>query len=202
MPALLIYSPQFKNDSGKVVRFCLEISAANKFGYYKPYPYFASHLSIKPISRLTSDFKESTSNELLARSRRVVIFADTTELQPVKFSKKYYGSLAEKSRKGMHCDHLSYWKSAWGSRFILNEPYWIDEDYVVKLEAQGLAVIELPVNFSPYCGSWNDLAGTQPWTRSFLICNSFDKDELEAINCELKTQISMAWNSTEGISHE
>lgn len=206
MPILSIYSPQFKNDSGKVVRFCLEISAVNRFCYYKPYPYFASHLSIKPISRLMVDFKESTANELLTRSRRVLIFADTTELKPVNFSKKYFGSLADRTRKGMHCDHLSYWKSAWGTSFILNEPYRVDADYATKLKAHGLAVIELPTAISPYCGKWNPAPGAKPWSRSFLICDLHDLEELETLlnqctDVSMELELIPAWNSLEGITH-
>lgn len=201
MNNLVIYATPYINQAGKVVQPRLRILAYNKFTYYKPYHYFASNISNKQIVKLAREFSESTNNELLARARRVIFFADTSKLQPVKYSQKSFLSLVERARKGMRCDHLSYWESKWGVSFILNEPYVVEDNYKEELAKQGLAVIELPIDVSPYCGSWNDTAGTKPGTRSFLICDSLDTQELEAIVNVLVSKRTVPWNSLRGISN-
>lgn len=201
MPNLVIYAPQFKAQSGTILQPCLKICADNRFSYYKPYTYFASHLSTKRPSRMWPGFNEASCNEQLARTRRVIGFADTSGLQPVRFSKKHFKDLLDRTHKGMRCDHVTFWKSFWGTSFILNEPYRVNTDYINRLNAQGLVVIEIPVNISPYCGSWNVAAGSLPWSRSFLICDASDEQELLEIQRTLSAQISVAWNSLQGISH-
>jgi hypothetical protein len=213
---LSIYSKPYINSNGKKIFPCLKVGAANRFKYYTPYPYFASHISNKPIKRVENDFRESTANELLARARRVITFSDESELEPVKYSRKHFGKLADRVHAAGSCDHLSYWRSFWNTKFILNEPYYIDPDYIMKLRAQGLVAIELPVDISPYCGCWDPNLGAKPWTRSFLICDLGDLDELKSlfaqycehiqissIDEELIEHIELipAWNSLEGINH-
>ena len=86
----------------------------------------------------------------------------------------------------------------------------------MKLRAQGLVAIALPVDISPYCRCGDPNLGAKPWTRSFLICDLGDLDELKSLfaqSCE-HIQISSideeliehielipAWNSLEGINH-
>ena len=215
MPNLTIYAPQYLNQYGKSIQAQLKINAANSFKYYSLYPYFASHLSNKPISRLQRDFKESTVNELLARARRVILFTDTSELKPMKFTKKYFGEIAARVHKAGDCDHLSYWMSYWNTRFVLNEPYRLHSDYMLKLAAQGLVAIELPTDISPYCGRWNPTLGATPWTGSFLICDAGDLGELESLFKDISEGIQSvtageisgevdlipAWNSLKGLHH-
>lgn len=212
---LTIYTPPYRTTDGKVKHACLTIQAERDFGYYKPYPYLSSRLSEKKQLRL-SDFRESTCNELLARARRAITFTDESELQPVKYSRKHFGTLADRVHAAGSCDHLSYWKSDWDTKFILNEPYRVDPNYMMKLGAQGLVAIELPVDISPYCGRWDPKPGVKPWTRSFLICDAADVDELESLFAQYYERIQIssmdeelieiielipAWNSLEGINH-
>jgi hypothetical protein len=201
MNNLVIYAPPYINQAGKVVKPRLSVVAENKFTYYKPYHYFASNLSTKQDLRLGRELSESTNNELLARARRVIFFADNSNLKPFKISPKSFSGLLDKARKGMRCDHISCWKSGWGTSFILNEPYVFDEDYTEQLDRLGLAVIELPIDVSPYCGSWNGVLGSKPGTRSFLICDARHSQELEAIVDVLISKRTVPWNSLRGISN-
>ena len=211
---LTIYTPPYKNQSGKVMQALLRIHAENDFGYYKAYPYFSPRLSERKQLRL-SDLQVDTCNELLARARRTITFSDVTKLRPVKFSKKHFGTLADRVHAAGSCDHLSYWESDWNTKFVLNEPYRVDPSYMNKLEAQGLVAIELPVDISPYCGRWDPNLGARPWTRSFLICDADDLDELESLFAQYYERIQISfdgwpdenivlipvWNSLGGINH-
>ena len=201
MNNLVIYAQPFKDESGKVIQLRLKVCADNRFSYYKPYTFFASHLSIECKSRFWPGFNQSTCNEHLARARRVIAFADMSKLQPVRFTRKHFGDLLDKAHKGMRCDHVTCWKSYWGTRFILNEPYNINANFVSSLAGQGLIAIELPIDFSPYCGVWNEQPATKPWTRSFLICDSIDKNELLAISEVLASGTNIDWNSLKGIGN-
>jgi hypothetical protein len=101
----------------------------------------------------------------------------------------------------MSVDHPTCWVSSSGAHFILNEPYVYEQDYIKRLEANGLIGILLPVNISPYCGAWNSRQGAMPLTRSFLICDMSNMSELLAINSALSKINPPAWNNVKGISH-
>jgi hypothetical protein len=207
MFSLTIYSKPYTGLNGKTTYPFLKVSAANNYNYYTPYPYFASHISNKPIYSVDNNFKESTVNEHLTRARRVILFSDITELKPSKYTKKYFKSIADRAHKAGGCDHLSFWLSYWNTKFLLNEPYDVHPDYMMKLAAQDLVAIELHNGISPYCGRWDPTPGAKPWTRSFLICDVHDLDELEALFKELsdasmKLELIPAWNSLEGITHD
>jgi hypothetical protein len=185
----------------EVVITYLSTHANNFFAYYKYYQYFATYLSTKRESRIRLDFRKETCDELLARARRVILFTDKSKLQPVKHTKFCFGDLANRARKGMYCDHMSFWKSSRGTPFILNEPYVVDVDYEVTLAAVGLVAIELPVNLSPYCGQWDPKPNALPGTRSFLICDGNNSDELRDIDRRLELETLLNWNSLKGINH-
>ena len=205
MPNLVIYAPRYKNQAGKVMQAFLKINAANNLKYYRSYRYFSLLLGEKKNKNI-SDLRDQTCNELLTRARRLITFTDTSELKPTKYSKKYFGNIADRVHKAGSCDHLSFWLSYWNTKFVLNEPYDVHPEYMMKLAAQGLVAIELPNGLSPYCGGWNPTHGAKPWTRSFLICDVNDLDELEMVIRELtdasmKVELIPAWNSLEGITH-
>jgi len=215
MPNLIIYAPLYKDQSGEIKQAYLRINAANCLGYYIHYPYLSAELSLKKQAGLT-EFSERTCNELLARARRVINFSDESKLRPVKYCKKKFGSLASRVYSAGSCDHISYWESYWGTKFVLNEPYRVNPNYIMKLEALGLVASELSLNISPYCGRWDPNPGAKPWIRSFLICDANDINELEGLfgqyykhiqissmDDELIETIELipAWNNLEGIKH-
>jgi hypothetical protein len=215
MPNLVIFSPRFIDNNGNVVKPRLTLWADNCFNYYKAYPYFAANLSNKKTPQF-GIFKESTCEELLARSRRVILFSDISRLQPKKYSVRKFGDLAERVYKAGSCDHVSFWVSFWGTKFALNEPYHTDPAYFMRLGAEGLVAIELPLDISPYSGGgWSTKAGEKPWTKSYLICDVNDLHELEGLLGNYFERIEVcfeghsaeeidlvpAWNSLEGITH-
>jgi len=203
---LTIFSKPYINANGKTISTSVKVTAANSFKYYTPYPYLASHISDKPITKVDPNFKQSTVNEILTRARRVILFTDTSELRPIKYTNKTFGSIADRVHKAGDCDHLSYWVSYLNTKFILNEPYKVHPDYIKKLADQGLVAKELPTGISPYCGRWDQTIGAKPWTRCFLICDALALQELEAllkkcIDASMELELIPAWNSLEGVIH-
>jgi hypothetical protein len=73
------------------------------------------------------------------------------------------------------------------------------EHYHAKLEDfdhEKFAVIEVPTNIAPYCGSWDPAPGGKPGTKTFLITSILKKRQLEAVLRRLeKAAASMPlWN--------
>ncbi len=68
----------------------------------------------------TSDYLES-----LCRNGREILFADTTQLTPCRIRSNRRVRLLDQIEARMWLDHVSYWQSAGGTVFILNEPYRI-----------------------------------------------------------------------------
>jgi len=201
MANLVLYTPNYTTASGKRGQGKLQISAKHNFSYYKPYHYCAVLGSDNKSIGNGRDITESCAHEWLTRSRRAVMFADHSKLKPVKCKQRSFGAILSKLRDSLHEDHASCWVGSSGTCFILNEPYMFEQDYIKRLEANGLAGILLPVDISPYCGWWNTLIGALPRTHSFLICDISAKAELDAIARALSEANTPAWNSMEGISH-
>lgn len=201
MPNLALYTQKFKNKSGLYVQGMMTVSAVQSFIYYTPYHYAALDVSENPSVIANQHFSESAANEWLTRTRRAIAFADQSKLSPVKCPKRRSGDMIERLQKAMCVDHVTHWQSDKGTQFILNEPYDFEEDYISRLQSQGLTGFQLPIDISPYCGGWDPKQGALPKTRSFLICDSNDYDELEAILEELLKAQPLPWNSLKGVSH-
>ena len=201
MPKFNIYGQPYYVDR-KIICPCISINAAQPYAFYKPYDYFAVHSSDKPmkLAKYMVHDKPST-DEWLTRTRRTVLFSDSTGLAPTKFSKGKYSRLIDKIYKAIHCDHVTCWVSPLGTRFILNEPYFYDPNYLLKLKAQGLAGVVVPTDLSPYCGYWYPNIGAKPRTTSYLICDLADASELAQLFSNLDLESIPPWNCVKGINH-
>lgn len=201
MTKFTIYGQPYYVDK-QLISPCISINAAQPYAFYKPYDYFAVHSSDKPMKlakHMVHD--KSSADEWLTRARRTVLFSDTTRLAPAKFNKVKYGNLIDRAYMAMHCDHVTCWVSPLGTRFILNEPYFYDPNYLPKLRAQGLAGVVVPTDISPYCGYWNPKIGEKPRTTSYLICDLADASELTQLFSNLDLEHIPAWNCVKGINH-
>jgi hypothetical protein len=216
MSTFKVFAHPYLNQQGKVIHPSLQIKASNNIKYYEPYNYFASNLSEKPFPISADGSSESVANELLVRAYRVIEFADSACFKPVKFSLKRFGNLLDRVRAAGSCDHLSFWISSLGTKFILNEPYSTDPNYFLNLGQQGLIALAIPTNLSPYCGSWDPSPGAQPKTTSYLICDYRNLYELKGLEICLRNAIYKqssfnaftppvlvpAWNCVKGVNHD
>jgi hypothetical protein len=133
--------------------------------------------------------------ELVCRTRRKALFFEVTGLKPSKAQTKATEKLIEVVRKHMQIDHMTVLKLN-GELFILNEPYHVDSDGVQALIAQGLSVIEVPTNLSPYCGKFSSEHGALPWTTSYLIsAKPTMTSAYIAERLELADRFAPAWNT-------
>ena len=215
MPKFTIYAPAYKNQIGKIIHPQLYVDADNRFKYYSAYPYFAACLSETASSKIEDDFKKSTADELLARARRLILFADFTCLKPVQFNEKVFRKLVDRVYAAGPFDHLSYWISTSGAKFIISESYSYEHDFLLKLAEQGLIATLIPTSLSPYCGGWSSTSGVNPGTTSYLICDHKSLAELTGLKICLRNSIYLhsrdnsripptpipAWNCVKGINH-
>jgi len=199
MPKIIVHTPQFKSQQGLIVSAELQVNALNFFNYYKPYPYFAPFVSENPVAKLRTTFDYLIAYEHLTRARRVVLFSDLTKLKPVRSNKVQFGAISDKVHKIGNCDHVSFWISPRGNKFILNEPYNVASDYFCKLADNGLTAIKLSNDISPYCGRWDASPFSKPWTASYLICKTANEDELDEIQQRLMSQPTPSWNNLIGV---
>ena len=216
MSNFIIYAHPYKNINGKTAYPYLEVNAANVYKHYIPYPYFAINTSCLPFLELKEDSSEPSANESLSRARRVVLFSDSTYLKPTNFNETQFRNLTERLYKAGSCEHESYWKSSLGTKFILNEPYQVHPDYMLKLAAQGLVAKVVPTDLSPYCGGWDPTQGARPRTTSYLICDYRDSAELENLFIHIRNRIYLpanscrsleaelipSWNCVKGVRHD
>lgn len=180
----------------------ITINAAHPYAFYKPYDYFEVLSSNKQIPLAKHMvYCKSSADEWLTRARRTVLFSDMTRLAPAKFNKIKYGSLIDRTYKAMHCDHVTCWISPLGTKFILNEPYYVDPNYVLKLREQGLEALIVPTDLSPYCGYWNPSNGVKPRTTTYLICNLADAIELTQLFGIVDLENTTAWNCVKEVNH-
>lgn len=215
MPKFNLYAPPYQNQHGKIVQPQVQITAINCYKYYAPYSYFAPNLSEMPFIRAIENSKQSTANDLLARAYRVTLFADSTCFKPVQYNDKQFGNLKDRLYEAGSSEHVSFWKSSLGTKFILNEPYGLESDYLHKLGNQGLIATLIPTNLSPYCGGWNSTPGAEPKTTSYLICDCKNLAELRGLEIALRNAIYIrssfnsvspplaipAWNCMKEIRH-
>jgi hypothetical protein len=208
---LIIYSNPYEL-SNKIINPCLKIIAENNYKYYSEYIYGEPSTSITK-KKFTGNYlySKSLADEWLTRTRRAVEFSDQTGLKPVKYTKKKFGDLDTRVSKSIHCDHLSYWENSKGIKFILNEPYYIEDNYEELLKDNGLIVYKIPDNSSPYCGTWDPSPTAKPATSSYLICDQNNIMDLFLISVALENPKLLStnknlnnltpWNSLKGICH-
>jgi hypothetical protein len=215
MPKFTIHAPAYKNQIGKIIHPQMYVDADNKFKYYTAYPYFAGCLSETASSTIEDGFKKSTADELLARARRLIVFSDFTCLKPVQFKEKMFRKLVDRLYAAGPFDHLSYWISTSGTKFIISESYRFKHDVELNLAEQGLIATLIPTSLSPYCGGWSSTSGVKPGTTSYLICDHKSLAELTGLKTCLRNSIYLhsrdnscitptpipAWNCVKGINH-
>lgn len=202
--------------SGKCIKPYLTIQSLHPYDFYKRYDYFAVNVSTKPmpLAKCTV-YNQSSAEEYLTRARRVVLFTDSTCFKPVQYNDKQFGNLADRFYKAGSSDHVSFWKSSLGTKFILNESYSVDPDYRLNLGSQGLIAIIIPTDLSPYCGGWNETSGAKPRTISYLICDYKNLAEVRGLEIAIRNTICIpssfnsvspplalpAWNDVKGVQH-
>ncbi len=208
---LTIYSNPFE-DLNQLKNPYLLVRANNRFEFYKPYKNCMNKISRTPMrSSPFSIYKKSHADEWLTRIRRAILFSDYSQLKPVNFTNKKFKTLYDRVTKTIHCDHETCWENSKGTKFILNEPYHIENNYEALLNNAGLIAYKLPDNLSPYCGRWDPLPGAKPSTSSYLICDVKDDLDLFFASMHIENpenfdgQITLnqlpAWNSLIGIHY-
>ena len=97
----------------------------------------------------------------------------------------------------MHLDHISIWTSQTGAVFIMNEPYYISRTEITALEQKGYGVQIVPEELAPYGGRFDDTPGAKSWTRSLLITQKKNLQELNSICLGLSVEALTApdWNT-------
>jgi hypothetical protein len=208
---LIIYSNSYES-ANKIINPCLKIIAENNYKYYSEYIYGEPSTSITK-KKFTGNYlySKSLADEWLTRTRRAIEFSDQTGLKPVKYTENKFGDLDTRVSKSIHCDHLSYWENSKGIKFILNEPYYIEDNYEELLKDNGLIVYKIPDNSSPYCGTWDPSPTAKPATSSYLICDQNNIMDLFLISVALENPKLVStnknlnnltpWNSLKGICH-
>jgi hypothetical protein len=189
----------------KWVKPFIDIPALHSFSIYVGYIYCATFVSDRPIRPLPAQKSKAHADAWLSVFRRTVLFADTTGLKPINIDKSSseFEALDTLVERHIYCDHVTYWQSSLGSKFLLNEPYFIESDYQEKLIGAGLVLIVVPTNSSPYCGRWNPDFGAPPGTTSYLICDKAHALELMQIDSLLTAGLLNApeWNDTAEVHH-
>jgi hypothetical protein len=176
---IVLYGNPFTLNNETVYPYLI-VKAKNNFDYYSHYHYCTVNVSLTPIqlnNRII--FNQDNSSEWLTRFRRTVHFSDASDLTPVDFNHKDFGRIRKKLEKiDINCDHVTYWKSKNGTCFILIEPYHQNSQYKSILKSVDLSVEIIISEFSPYSGGWENEIGKQASTRSYLICDSNNEEEL------------------------
>ena len=208
---LIIHSNPYKKTN-QIIDPYLNISAKNKYKFYTPYIYCEPSTSVHPKKYTGNSFyTKDHADEWLTRTRRVIQFSDQTNLRPVRYSKKEFGDIDSRVSSLIHCDHVTYWINEKGAKFILNEPYFIEDNYEGLLNNNGLIVYKIPDNSSPYCGLWDPSPTAKPATSSYLICDQNHIMDLFLISVALENPKLLStnknlnnltpWNSLKGICH-
>jgi hypothetical protein len=201
---MIVYGQPYLSGR-KVVKPFIDIPALQPFSIYVDYIYCAAFVSDSPIPLFSAGNSKASADEWLSVFRRTVLFADTTGLKPINIDKSSseFEALHTLVERHIYCDHVTYWQSSLGSKFLLNEPYFIESGYQAKLIGAGLVSIVVPTNSSPYCGRWNPAVGATPGTTSYLICDKAHVLELMQIDSFLKAGLLNApqWNDTAEVRH-
>ena len=201
---MIVYGQPYLSGRKGVKPF-IDIPALHPFSIYVDYIYCAAFVSDSPIPLFSAENSKASADEWLSVFRRTVLFADTTGLKPINIDKSSSGfkTLDTRVKRSAHCDHITCWRNPLGSKFILDEPYFIESGYQAKLIGAGLVSIVVSINLSPYCGRWNPDFGATPGTTSYLICDKAHALELMQIDSLLKAGLLNApeWNDTAEVHH-
>ena len=201
---MIVYGQPYLSGR-KVAKPFIDIPALHPFSIYVGYIYCAAFVSDSPIPLFSAENSKASADEWLSVFRRTVLFADTTGLKPINIDKSSSGfkTLDTRVKRSAHCDHITCWRNPLGSKFILDEPYFIESGYQAKLIGAGLVSIVVSINLSPYCGRWNPDFGATPGTTSYLICDKAHALELMQIDSLLKAGLLNApeWNDTAEVHH-
>ncbi len=166
---------------------------------------FREHTSLHRSSKgLKVTLRATSSIEWLLRCRRTVMFAGSSGLISVPKLEKRDRDLSARIRDTVLLDHCSIWKSKSGTKFFLNEPYGSNAMPTAKaLLDVGLIAIEVPVPLSPYAGGFSEVAGSLPFTRSYVIGDKAADEELKKISVRLHSasQSAPAWNDVSEVRY-
>jgi hypothetical protein len=193
--------------AGGKSRNCLQliIPAQHSAARYSKYAYFGVHTSESPqrtSPKGSMPLQLSIAYEWLSRDRRCIAFTDSSGLKPIKHAPKQQ-NMRKRVQQCVRTDHMTSWISESGGEYLLNEPYTFEDDYQLKLQADGFAVVQVAISISPYCGLWRDEKGSRPGTTSFLITSCENGLELDYISQKLaEAAIKLpAWNDVSGVRY-
>jgi len=140
------------------------------------------------------EFKYLTP-EWICRARRTALFLEVTDLTLIETHSNAHEELIKVIRKQMQIDHLSVLKRN-GELYILNEPYHDHTAGAQALINEGLSVIRVPVNLSPYCGFFSAEKAALPRTTSYLISAKPTMTSTDiAERLERAVKFAPAWNT-------
>ena len=128
-------------------------------------------------------------DERKARGRRWKAFiAATGFVENLNLlSPKHCDLVAALKRSRAPMDHTTYLDLG-NMAVVMTEPYpW--RGSLDDFDPERFAVIEVPTNIAPYCGSWDPTPGAQPLTNTYLIASILKKRQLEAVGVCLEEAV-------------
>ena len=211
MNQIRAYGCPFLKDN-KFINPYIDLIAKRDFDFYANYRYAKTLVSNKKIPHNNlARYQKSTADQWLSCLRRTVLFSDSVDLIPLADFDIFSQDLHDRASNTGSLDHTTCWMNSRGVFFILTEPYVVNANFHELLKTNNLVHITVPLNLSPYCGSWDPLLGSSPGTTSYLICDARDFDELKEISKKLtlinsgfihsNSQPVSAWNSLEEINY-
>lgn len=128
-------------------------------------------------------------DERKARGRRWKAFiAATGFIENLDWeSPKHCDLVAALKQSDAPMDHTTYLDLG-NMAVVMTEPYpWLGS--LDDFDPERFAVIEVPTNIAPYCGSWDSAAGAKPYSRTYLIASILKKRQLEAVGVCLEEAV-------------
>ena len=138
--------------------------------------------------------------ETKARGRRLEAFLSASKLtQEFNIESVKHQRMREIFRQPnskRHLDHCTFWWLA-NMAVLMSEPY---SGELSDQHCDELYAVEVPVNISPYCGSWSPKLGEKPWTKTFLITSILKRRQLDEVFKRLEAAAKKLppWNYIEG----
>jgi len=209
MSKLRVYSSPFYENE-RVLNPYIDLNAKKSFRFYINYQFSDGYISEKPFRNIKGYYhRRSTAEECLSRFRRTVLFSDSTALIPLPYLDLTFGDLHKRACHSKSLSHSSNWITNEGAKFLMTEPYNIDDYFFELLNEVDLVAINVPRDLSPYCGIWTNSPVDDPGSKSYLIADKKDIGELENIQIQLqlaligakdnKASLPPRWNCTKGI---